>query len=50
MSWPLTSQSGTGTGEIIITILKGLPGGQWTLAVENGVGRDTTEFEYTEDK
>lgn len=50
MSWPLTSQSGTGTGEIKITIPRGVPEGQWNLAVENKVGRDTAVFEYREDK
>jgi hypothetical protein len=46
-SWPLTSQTGTGTGEIVFIIPKNIPPGQWALAVENGVGKDTTEFECT---
>ncbi len=48
LNWPLTSETGTGSGEITITIPKGIPEGPWVLAVENGVGRETVDFEYIE--
>jgi hypothetical protein len=48
LSWPFTSDTGTGSGEVAITIPKGIPEGPWVLAVENGVGRETIDFEYIE--